>query len=77
MLATAIPVGVLVAMYFLDALSNMSDTIEPLRVLSAFNYYGSAIENGIDWLHAFGLTALAVVFMVLATVAFDRRDLYT
>jgi ABC-2 type transport system permease protein len=77
MLATAIPVGVLVAMYFLDALSNMSGTIEPLRILSAFHYYGSAIENGIDWPNAFGLTALGVVFMVLATVAFDRRDLYT
>jgi ABC-2 type transport system permease protein len=76
-LPIAIPVGVLVAMYFLDAMANISETVEPFRVASVFHYYGSAVENGIDWLPFVVLLLVSALFAAIASEVFDRRDLYT
>ena len=54
---TAIASGTLVGMYVIDLVGKLADPVEPLRALSAFKYYGSAIQDGIDPLAFAGLTA--------------------
>jgi len=76
-LAIAIPASLLFAMYLLDTLGRVSEDLEDLRPLSAFYYYGSAIEDGIDWTNFAGLTLVALVLIALAVLAFHRRDIYT
>lgn len=77
LLAVAIPVALLVAMYFVDGLANSVEFLEDIQPLSAFYYYGSAIQEGIDWTNFAGLTAVTLVLVLLATVIFRRRDIYT
>ena len=76
-LAIAIPAFLLFAMYLLDTLGRVSEDLEDLRPLSAFYYYGSAIEDGIDWTNFAGLTLAALALVLLAVLAFRRRDIYT
>lgn len=76
-LATGVSGGVLLAMYVINALSGLAESIKPLRVVSIFYHYGSAIEHGIDWPSFGAITILAILLAALATVAFERRDLYT
>lgn len=75
-LAIAVPAFVLFAAYLLDTIGRASGDLEDLRPYSVF-YYGSAIENGIDWASFAGLTGCAILLTVLAVVVFQRRDLYT
>ena len=75
--AVAIPATLLFVMYLLNVLGDIVDEMEGYQPLSAFYYYGSAIENGIDWANFAGLTAVAVGLVVLAILVFRRRDIYT
>lgn len=72
---TAVSGGTLVAMYAVDLLGKLSDAIAPLRALSAFRYYGSAIQDGFDSSHAIGLTLVAIALTTIGAVLFERRDL--
>jgi ABC-2 type transport system permease protein len=75
--AIAIPGAVLVAMYFVNALGNLVEELEDAQRFTVFHDCGSAIEDGIDWTN-FGSTSLAAfVLVVLAILAFRRRDTYT
>jgi ABC-2 type transport system permease protein len=76
-LAVAIPGVVLFAAYLVDVLGKVSDDLEDLRPASVFYYYGSAIEDGIDWANFGGITLVTLVFVLLAVLAFGRRDIYT
>jgi ABC-2 type transport system permease protein len=76
-LAIAIPASLLFAMYLLDTLGRVSEDLEDLQPFSAFYYYGSAIEDGIDWADFGGLTLVALALIALAVLAFRRRDIYT
>lgn len=72
---TGIASGVLVAMYVLDLLGRLSDSVEPFRFLSAFRYYGTAAVDGIDPLSFAGLTAAGLLLAAAGTTLFERRDL--
>ena len=76
-LAIAIPAAALFAMYLLNTLGGVSEDLEDLQFLSAFYYHGSAIEDGIDWTNFAGLTLAALALVILAVLAFRRRDIYT
>lgn len=76
-LAVALPAVVLFAMYLVDALGRVSADLEELRPASIFYYYGSAIEDGIDWASFGGTTAVTFACVLLAMLAFRRRDIYT
>ena len=76
-LAIAVPAFFLFAMYLLDTLGRVSEDLEDLRPISAFYYYGSAIEDGIDWPSFGGLTVIACVLVLLAVLVFRWRDIYT
>ena len=75
--AIAIPGAVLIAMYFVNALGNTVEDLEDAQPFSVFHYYGSAIEHGIDWGDFGGVTLATVVLVLLAVLAFRRRDIYT
>lgn len=77
LLAVAVPVALLFSMYFVDALANTVEALEFFQPLSAFYYYGSAIENGLDWANFAGLTAVTAALVLLAILVFRRRDIYT
>jgi ABC-2 type transport system permease protein len=63
--------------YMLNALAPMIDWLEPFQILSPFYFYIDAnpLANGLNALHAAVLIGLTVVFMVIAIVTFERRDL--
>jgi len=64
-------------MYLLDTIGRASEDLEDLRPVSVFYYYGSAIENGIDWADFGGITLVALALVLLAAFVFRRRDIYT
>ncbi len=76
-LAIAVPGGVLLAMYVMNAVANLATSLEWLRKISVFHYYGSAIEHGIAWGSFLGMLLLGVAFVGLAVPAFAKRDIYT
>ncbi len=76
-LAIAIPLALLVVMYFVDGLASSVEFLEDIQPLSAFYYYGSAIQDGIDWANFAGLTVATLVLIVIAVLIFRRRDIYT
>ena len=76
-LASAIPGAVLVARYFVNALGNLVKELKDAQPFSAFHYYGSALEDGIDCADFVGVSLAALVLVVLAVLAFRRRDIYT
>lgn len=71
---TAIAAGTLIGMYVLDLVGKLADPAEPLRYLSAFRYYGSAIQDGIDPFAFAGLTLAGLVLAIGGALAFERRD---
>lgn len=71
---TAIAAGTLIAMYAIDLVGKIADPIEPLRRVSAFNYYGSAIQDGIDPLAFAGLALVGAALAALGALLFQRRD---
>lgn len=73
-IVTAIATGGLAAMYVVDLVGKLAGPVEPFRVLSAFHYYGSAIQDGLDASHVAGLTLVAAVLAALGAQLFERRD---
>lgn len=73
--ATGAAIGVLVAMYVVDLVGKLADALEPVRVVSAFRYYGSAVQDGLDPSHAAGLVAAGAVLLFAGMALLERRDL--
>ncbi len=63
--------------YMLNALAPLIDWLEPFQVASPFYYYIDAnpLSNGLDPLHAAVLIGLAALFLGIAIITFERRDL--
>lgn len=72
---TGVVAGFLVAMYVIDLLGKLDESISGLRYASIFKYYGNAIEAGIEPAAFIGLTALALVLAAVGAWLFERRDL--
>jgi ABC-2 type transport system permease protein len=67
--------GVLVAMYLMEVLAKLSDTFAALDAASAFHYYGSAIEDGIDPVACAVLVVAGLLLAAAGCALFERRDL--
>jgi ABC-2 type transport system permease protein len=76
-LAITIPGVALFGAYLIDVLGKVSEDLEDLRPFSLFYYYGSAIKDGIDWANFGGVSLATMVLVLLAVIAFRRRDIYT
>ncbi len=63
--------------YIVNALAPMVYWLEPFQKFSPFYYYNSTdpLSNGLDVGHAALLLGLALVFLAVALVTFQRRDL--
>ncbi len=63
--------------YMLNGLAPLVDWLEPVQKFSPFYYYNSTdpFSNGLDFVHAALLFGLTLVFLVVALVTFQRRDL--
>lgn len=72
---SALAVSAVVAMYVLDLVGRLAGAIEPLRVVSAFRYYGSAIDEGLDLAHILVLCVAGLILAVLGAALFDRRNI--
>ena len=72
-----ITVALMIAMYLVDALSNIVDGLNAIRPLSLFKYYAAhdPLRNGLDIGDCAVLVGVAALFLIVSLVAFDRRDL--
>ena len=63
--------------YFLNALAPLIEWLEPFQVVSPFYFYIHAkpLSNGLDPVHAAVLIGLTGIFLVIAVITFERRDL--
>ena len=66
--------GVLVAMYLVEVLGKLSGTFAKLDGFSAFHYYGSAIEDGLDPAACAILIGAGLLLAAIGCVLFERRD---
>ena len=48
--------------------------MEPLRYVSAFRYYGSAIQDGIDPVAFAAVTLAAIALAIGGAILSERRD---
>jgi putative exporter of polyketide antibiotics len=71
---TAVATSVLVAMYVMNILAKLAPDASWMRNFSAFYYYGSAIQTGLDPAHALLLAAVGVLLAVAGMEMFERRD---
>ncbi len=75
--AIGVAVGSMVVMYLVDALANIVDGLNAIRPLSLFRYYmgNDPLRHGLAVGDVAVLTVVCLVFLGLALVAFERRDL--
>jgi ABC-2 type transport system permease protein len=57
-----------------DLVGKLADPLESLRWISAFHYYGSAVQDGIDPFAFAGLTLAGLIMAAVGAVLFERRD---
>lgn len=74
--AIGVPVATMFAMYLVNIVGKISSDMESLRYVSAFGYYGDAIQEGVPWGGATVLIAASVLLLIAAIPAFDRRDVF-
>jgi len=74
LVVTGVAFGTLVAMYFVEVLGKLSASVAAVDGLSAFHYYGSAIEDGIDPAGVAGLVAAGLLLAAAGCALFERRD---
>ncbi|MBS1880783.1 MAG: ABC transporter permease subunit [Actinobacteria bacterium] len=74
-IVTGAGAGVLVVMYVIDLIGKLDPSVSGIRYISVFKYYGNAIEDGINWLAFAGITAAAIVLVVVGAWLFERRDI--
>lgn len=71
---TAVATGTLLLMYVVDLVGKLSPSVSDIRTFTAFRYYGSAVQHGLDVSHVVGLTLVALVLTAAGAVLLDRRD---
>ena len=70
-------VGVAFAMFLINSISILNDTVESIASFTPFDYYLSnePLTNGMAWDNLAILTIAFVALIVAAVFFFDRRDL--
>jgi ABC-2 type transport system permease protein len=76
-LATVIPAVILVIMYLLELLAQLTETMETPRVVSLFYHIGKPIEGEFHLLAALLMLAGACMLTAGAAATFSKRDIYT
>jgi len=76
-LAIVIPAAVLVGMYVIDTLGQLSQSVEPLRVVTLQYHTANSLGPDFPWTGFVIALVGALVFGAAAVAAFARRDIYT
>jgi ABC-2 type transport system permease protein len=76
--AIGVAAAVGVAAFLANALSSIAEWLEPWRLLSWFYYYAASdpLKNGLNPAHTGVLAISAAVLVLVAILAFDRRDVH-
>jgi ABC-2 type transport system permease protein len=69
--------GILFISYIANAIFSTLPRFHWLSHLTAFFYYGSAIERGIDWSGVVILSIVSLGCVAMGDIIFQRRDIYT
>ncbi len=68
--------GMVGAFYILNLLGRMSSSVEPLRIVNPFYYYGSrTLFDGMNWGNVGVLLLLSALLMAATVYSFTQRDL--
>jgi ABC-2 type transport system permease protein len=75
-IAAGIAIGLVTLAYFANTIAAGVDALEWMKYGSPFYYYGAGLPlvEGINWLHAGSLLAVALLFFVLSLRTFEARD---
>jgi ABC-2 type transport system permease protein len=74
--AMGIPAAVVLLSYLALVIGRLAPPVEIARYLSAYNYYGVAILEGVWWLGMAILGLASLTLLAFSVVAFNRRDIY-
>jgi ABC-2 type transport system permease protein len=75
-LAASLSAGLLVASYFVTSLARINNQLKTLNDFSPMKYFqgGNALD-GLNWQYFLGLLGFTVLFILLAWLLFQRRDI--
>jgi ABC-2 type transport system permease protein len=76
--AAIISLGVMIVMFFMQAIGSLADSLGIIQKLSLFHYAGYSdilMKHQVNLADAGIMIVVAVVFLALAVVAFGRRDI--
>ena len=76
-LSTAIAAFVLIVMYVINGLSQAVHVVDRISFLSLIKDLGNPMEAAFPWTAVLAMLGCIVVFILGATFAFARRDIYT
>ncbi len=76
-LAITIPTALLVVMYIINNLAQVSKKTESIRIFSLFYHLGHPIKGDFPWIATLIMLAAVCVIATGAAALFDRRDIYT
>ena len=76
-IATFGTIGIALAMFLINSIAILNDTVGSLAKFTPFGYYLSnePLTNGMDWGNGLTLLVTFVVLVMAAVFLFDRRDL--
>ncbi len=63
-------------MYLTNVIARLAPPVAGIRWFSAYHYFGNAIVDGIWWPGVAMLVGTAAALVVVAVIAFNRRDVY-
>jgi ABC-2 type transport system permease protein len=77
--ATAVSLVVVIGSFFLESLGRGVNVLKPYRPFALFHYYGGGapLSGSYEWGNLGVLLGLTVLFLAVALLAFQRRDLGT
>ena len=74
--AMGIPAAAVLLSYLALVIGRLAPPVELVRYVSAYNYYGVAILQGVWWGGMAILAIASLALLAVAIVAFNRRDIY-
>jgi ABC-2 type transport system permease protein len=72
---TGVVAGVLVFMYVIDLVGRLDTSLDGVRYVSVFRYYGKAAVDGFDVGAFLGVSAVALALAAVGSWLFGKRDL--
>lgn len=74
--AMGIPAATVLLSYLALVIGRLAPPVELVRYVSAYNYYGVAILEGVWWGGMAVLAAVSLALLAFAIIAFNRRDIF-